>query len=156
MLIGLIIMGIVFSFAGIALIVISIFAKQKPEAYFNNALQAEGVIIDLGISQPRPFKMRRFSEPAYTSVVVEFKTQNGETVQTEMERTLAFFYSGQYKKGDKVSLLYNPVNPEEIVGKTSQSTKAARLIMLSVGFLLILTGLSMILIKNFYAISTNR
>lgn len=141
-------MGIVFSLAGIVLIVIVIFTKHKPQAFFHNALQTEGTVIDLSIGQPRPFKKRRFSEPAYTQVTVEFMTTANQPVQVEIDTNLTLFYSGQYKIGDKVNLLYNSEKPTDFIVTSLQSTKTAKLIMIVTGLFLMLTGIGMILLSN--------
>lgn len=143
--IGFLIMGIAFSLVGITLVIIGIFAKQKPKPFFDLALQAEGTVIDVGIRQPRPFKIRRFSEPAYTEVTVEFLTDSCQSVQGDIATNPTLFYSGQYKIGDKVNLLYNPEKPTEFIVTSLQSTKTAKLIMILTGLFLMLTGIGMIL-----------
>lgn len=153
---GFIILGIMFSLVGFTLVMIAMLTKQKPIAFFNNGLQAEGTITDLGVRQPRPFKKRRFSEPAYTQITIEFITITGQQVQGDIDTNLGLFYSGQYKLGDKVNVLYNPDNPEEYVTTLSQSTKIARLIMIFTGLFLILTGIGMTLLMSFFKLLINK
>ena len=146
--IGFTLIGIVFSLVGITLILIGIFAKQKPKFFFDNALQAEATVIDVGIRQTRPFKIRRFSEPAYTAVTIEFMTKSCQSVQGDIDTNLTLFYSGQYKIGDKVNLLYNPEKPTEFIVTSLQSTKTTKLIMIVTGLFLMLTGIGLILLTN--------
>ena len=143
--IGFLIIGIVFSLVGITLVITGIFAKNKPKPFFDIALQAEGTVIDVGIRQPRPFKIRRFSEPAYTAVTIEFLTKSCQSVQGDIDTNLNLFYSGQYKIGDKINLLYNPEKPAEFIVSSLQSTKTAQFIMIVTGLFLMLTGIGMIL-----------
>jgi hypothetical protein len=153
---GFIILGIMFSLVGFTLVMIAMLTKQKPIAFFNNGLQAEGTITDLGVRQPRPFNKRRFSEPAFTQITIEFLTITGRQVQGDIDTNLGLFYSGQYKLGDKVNVLYNPDNPEEYVTTSSQSTKIARLIMIFTGLFLILTGIGMTLLMSSFKLLINK
>jgi hypothetical protein len=145
---GFIIIGIVFSLVGIVLVTIAIFTKQKPKPIFDKVLPAEGTIIDLGILQPRPFKKIRYSEPVYTQVTVEFLTNSNQIVKGEIDTNLTLFYSGQYKKGDKVNLVYNAEKPTQFIIISLQSTNTARLIMIISGLFLLMTGIGMVLFIN--------
>lgn len=146
--IGFIIMGIVFAVAGILFIMTAIFAQKKNKPFFDNALPAEGTVIDVGIRQPRPFKKIRYSAPTYTQVTIAFTTNTNQLIQSDIDTNLTLFYSGQYKKGDKVSLLYNPEKPTEFIVTTSQAASMARFILLAIGIFLLLTGISMTMMIN--------
>ena len=143
------ILGILFSLVGSALVLTALLIKKKNKPFYENALQAEGTIIDLSVRTPRPFKIKPYSEPAYSQVTIEFVTNNDQIIQSDIDTNLTIFYTGQYKKGDKVKLLYNPEKPTEFVVNTSQSTTMARLLFVFVGLFLLLTGISMVLLINY-------
>ncbi len=148
---GFKIVGVIFSLVGTLLVVLALFRKKKPKPFFLNALKAQGTVIDLGVSQPRSFKKRRYSTPAYTQVTIEYLTNTQQKIQGDIDTDFTLFYSGQYQKGDKVNLLYNPENPTEFIVTSLQSTLIAKLIMLVVGICLLLTGIGMELLINTFS-----
>lgn len=144
------VLSVAFCIFGIASIIAGIFQKKKSEVSYKSALRTEGTIVDLGFSQPRPFVKRRFSPPAYTCITVEFVTHTNEKIRSDADNNFAVFYSGQYAKGDKVELLYNPENPSEFVISNTQSADSARIILIALGIMLLIMGISFFTLKLFF------
>lgn len=146
-----IIIATLLSIAGIILIAMALVIGPKRQYSFANALPAIGTVVELGIRQPRPFKFRRFSAPSYTQVTIEFQTANNFIVRGDIDANFTLYYSGQYKLGDKINLLYNSDKPTEFIVTSLQSTKTARIIMLCTGLFLLLTVIGMILLTHIFS-----
>ncbi|CAN5522753.1 hypothetical protein BH10BAC2_BH10BAC2_24880 [soil metagenome] len=63
-----------------------------------------------------------------------------EWITTAVKNDFATFYTGQYKTGDHVKVLYNPDDASECVIATKQSEKTVPIIMICLGFALCIIG----------------
>jgi hypothetical protein len=118
---------------GITLILYSIFKKSTEEKLKWKGVYTEGIMF----SQSGSYD---FSN-APDKITVRFTTQKMEWITTIAKNDFATFYTGQYKTGDHVKVLYNSDNPSECVIVTKQSEKTVRIILICLGFALCIIGL---------------
>jgi hypothetical protein len=80
-------------------------------------------------------------------ITVRFLTKKQEWITADIPVDGSVFYTGQYKAGDKIKLLYNPGNPRDFVVLTKQLPGLALLIVIVAGFLFLGIGVYMILMN---------
>jgi len=79
-------------------------------------------------------------------VTVRFYTQDKQQSFTErVDDRLRMSVAGQYKEGQKVTVIYNPDNPREFALESKYSPRLAQYIALGFGLLLLGIGVLMFL-----------
>jgi Protein of unknown function (DUF3592) len=73
-------------------------------------------------------------------VTVRFVTDKLEWITADINQDFSFFYTGQYKPGDKLIVYYDKEDPNKFYVDTKQSEVIGRLIGIIVGFIFIAFG----------------
>ncbi|MDP4252483.1 MAG: DUF3592 domain-containing protein [Bacteroidota bacterium] len=119
---------------GVILIIASLLKKPKSESLKIKGVRCEGIIFKLdyspGSSLDRP--------TVKDKITVRFVTNKQEWITEDLGADYMIAYTGQYKEGDKVVVIYNPDKPSDFMLETKQSQTIGRLIFFCVG--LIFTG----------------
>lgn len=128
------------SISGVAIILVSMFRKNKTASLLANGIKANGTVINLGYKSPQ----RTDSSEAMDKVTIEFTTKNKQVVAGDINQDFAMFYTGQYNIGDAVELYYDPMKPDYFYVITGQSEKNSRLLATAIGLILSVVGLCLI------------
>jgi hypothetical protein len=128
---------------GISLILIGIFKKTTTSDLLMNGEKVEGIVFELGM------KSSGFSGSNINDkVTIRFVTKKKEWITTDINQDFATFFTGQYKLGQKVDVYYKLENPSNFVVDTKQSEKKARMLLLLVGTVFCMAGLSKLFLEN--------
>ncbi|HVX26024.1 MAG TPA: DUF3592 domain-containing protein [Parafilimonas sp.] len=120
---------------GIGIILYAILKKNSKRDLFENGKKAEGIIFEL---RNRPIGTV-FSN-VKNIVIVRFVTDKLDWITGELKNDFPSFYSGQYKVGDKVDVLYDEKDPDNFIVVTKQSEKRAKIFAFFIGLILMLVG----------------
>jgi len=136
------IFALFFLAGGVSLLVYYFMAKNKS----NNILletgqMTEAIVFNLDSDPSNDSD----SSTLYDKVTIRFLTKKDEWITTEIRQSLAVFYTGQYKVGDRVELYYDKSNPENIYVTTKQSEANSSLIMIGVSIILLIVGLYLLI-----------
>lgn len=82
-----------------------------------------------------------FGSPVYDKIIVRFITDKLEWITAEAQNEFGLFYSGQYKIGESVEVIYKPENPNQFIIITKQSESKARLFAIIGDFVFIIVGI---------------
>ncbi len=113
-----------FLVCGLALMLYAFFKKSQT---ISNGEKAEGIVFELGRKSGHNSSL---DYNVNNIVTVRFVTKKLEWITAEYKSDFAFFYTGQYKIGDKIDILYNSDNPNEFLILTKQSETRTRLILI--------------------------
>jgi len=127
---------------GIALILYSTFKKSAEEKLKGKGVYAEGIVFEQSY---KPHSTGDEFSNAPDKITVRFVTQKQEWITVITKNSFGAYYSGQYKNGEPVKILYNPDAPDECVIITKQSEKTVRIILICLGFVLCIIGLVQLL-----------
>jgi len=119
--------------------IIPLFYKPKTESLEKTGERCEGIIFKLGYSNS-------LGSDAGGSVVkdkitVRFVTNKKEWITEDLNIDFMIAYTGQYKEGEKVEVIYNPENPSEFTIETKQSQTTGKLVCFFVGIIFVGVGI---------------
>jgi hypothetical protein len=123
---------------GIILIIVALFYQSKTKLLETMGERCEGIIFQLdygnslGSDGPSSFKDK---------ITVRFVTKNKEWITQDLHTDFVLAYTGQYKEGDKVVVIYNPENPSDFMVETKQSQTMGKLVFLFVGLVFVGVGI---------------
>ena len=127
---------------GLILIGYALFKPTPYEWLMKKGKQAEGIIFSQeGESGFSLMDSRDTGSNINTKVTVRFTTEKQEWITGEIRQEFAFFFTNQYKPGEKIIVYYNPDRPSEFYVDTKQSEFAGRLIVILGGLVSIGIGL---------------
>ena len=122
---------------GIILIVVALFYQSKTKLLETTGERCEGIIFQLDYGNS-------LSSDGTSSlkdkITVRFVTKNKEWITQNLHSDFMISYTGQYKEGNKVVVIYNPENPSEFMVETKQSPTTARLVFIFIGLLFVGMG----------------
>jgi hypothetical protein len=124
---------------GIISIIISLFYKSTAKTLEKTGERCEGIIFKLDYS--KVIRPDMVDSAVKDKITVRFVTNNKEWITQDLHSDFMIFYTGQYKEGDRVIVIYNPENPSEFMVETKQSEKTGRLVGFFVGLVFIGTGI---------------
>lgn len=124
---------------GIVSIIISLLRKTKPDNLEKIGARCEGIIFKLGYKNTAGSSLN--DSMVKDKITVRFVTEKKQWITEDLNTDYMIAYTGQYKEGDKVVVIYNPDKPSEFTIETKQSKTAGRLIIFFVG--LVFTGAGM-------------
>ena len=112
---------------------------KKGKLPMKNAAKAEGVVFKNDAGAAVSFgndSTRR------TFVWIRFVTKAGEWITEELSfDNVCFTYTGQFKEGKKVNVIYNPHNPKEFLIDQHIGYESMKGIVIMIGMILIGVGL---------------
>ena len=127
---------------GLALLFISVFRKSNRRALKDTGVLAEGIILEQS-SESRTIDDIKTS--VNDQIIVRFVTAEGEWITGAMDQGFQFFYTGQYKDGEKVKVFYNKEDPYHFYVDSKQSEMFGRIIGAVIGLVIIIIGLYQLL-----------
>lgn len=120
--------------------IIPIFYKSNNKNLEKTGERCEGIIFKLDYSNS--FGSDTNSSSTKDKITVRFVTNKKEEWITEDLKTdFMISYTGQYKEGDKVAVIYNPENPSEFTIETKQSQTIGKLVLFFVGLIFVGAGI---------------
>lgn len=128
---GLDINGLIFLIIG-TVAVAGAFLKKDGDT-LKNGVKAEGVVFknDSGASVSISNKTSN-----RTFIWIRFVTATGEWITEELGfDNVSFTYTGQFKEGKKVSVIYNPENPKEFLIVQNISQDIVKWVLILVGII---------------------
>jgi hypothetical protein len=124
-------------FIGISCMLIPLFYKSNIEKLTKAGVRCEGIIFQLGYKD-------NFTVSADNSVkdkiTIRFVTQKKEWITEDLNTNFMISWAGQYKVGEKISVIYNPDNPSEFTVETKQSQTVGKLMMFIIGVVFVGAG----------------
>jgi len=103
-------LGLIFLLVGLGMLVGSIWAYQKDKQFAESAVAAQGTVIDLIKKRSRQSDSQGFSsETIMYAPVVQFIDQRG---QIQLLHATGGSNPPTYRRGEIVTVLYEPDNPE--------------------------------------------
>lgn len=118
--------------------IISLFYKAKTESLEKTGERCEGIIFKLDYSNA--FDPDMISSNTKNKITVRFVTNKKEWITADLNTDFMISYTGQYKEGEKVAVIYNPENPSEFTIETKQSQTIGKLVLFFVGLIFVGTG----------------
>ena len=125
--------------AGLAAILYALFQTKENEEWLSQAKTAEGIIFS-------QHSDGRGDDTLNNIITVRFVTEELEWITATVKQQMAIYYTGQYKEGEKVQLMYNPQNPQQFKLLTKQNPVLAKTVFIIIGLLL----MAIALLKYFY------
>lgn len=125
---------------GIGIILYAILKKNSKRDLFENGKKAEGIIFEL-----RNKPIGTVFSNVKNIVIVRFVTDKLDWITGELKNDFPLFYSGQYKVGDKVDVLYDEKDPGNFIVITKQPEKRAKIFAFFIGLILMLVGIFQLL-----------
>ena len=122
---------------GIILIIVALFYQSKTKLLETTGERCEGIIFQLDYGNSLGSDG---TSSLKDKITVRFVTKNKEWITQDLHSDFTISYTGQYKEGDKVVVIYNPENPSEFMVETKQSEKTGRLVVLFVGLVFVGVG----------------
>ena len=134
---------------GIILVAYALFQKSKKENILKNGEKAEGIVFET--EYRRHTSMIGRGQGPYDpkdNITIRFVTKDQQWITAKLDDAFVFYYTGQYKIGDKVNVIYNPSNPYEFAVTTGQSESLARVLFATIGAALFLVGAYSLFFKS--------
>ncbi|GAB4298283.1 MAG: hypothetical protein Kow0068_22210 [Marinilabiliales bacterium] len=133
---------------GVAVIIFGIYSYFSQKEFLENSVETVGVVVDV-VQDYSSVNIRSKKYSSDNSMVfkpvVEFQDKNGNTYTFKSSRGSKYLKT--YEIGKKLTVLYNPDNPEKAMLK-SAANKSTTYISGAAGILFILIGLGAKLFGN--------
>jgi len=135
----------VFVIVGIGIIVVAAFSKSGTERLTRTGELCDGIIFKLGYKDDNAFN--RTDSITKDKITVRFVTKKQEWITEDLNTDFMVTWTGQFKEGQQVQVLYDPNNPSDFTILNNQSPRLRKLIMILAGFIFLAIG-----IYKFFAI----
>jgi hypothetical protein len=122
---------------GLISMIASLWKRPKPDNLKNKGVRCEGIIFKLDYSSGSSLNPSTVKD----KITVRFVTNKQEWITEDLNADYMIAYTGQYKEGDKVVVIYNPDKPSEFTIETKQSQTVGRLTSFCVGLIFIGVGI---------------
>lgn len=129
----------IFIVIGFGIMIYGFFKKTTTHILIKTGIKAEGIIYELKGKSSGTSTF--FNNIVYDKIIVRFVTNKLEWVTAEAQNESGLFYSGQYKIGERVEVMYDPDDPNRFIIITKQSENNARLFAIVTGLIFIIAGL---------------
>lgn len=130
---------IFFIVIGAIAILYAIFHKPPLDRLKQTGEHCEGIIFRLGYSTG--------DSSTTDKITVRFVTKKQEWITEEVNTDGMLTWTGQFKEGQTVPIIYNSDNPKDFIIPTAYSPALVKLLFVVVGFIFIATGIYKILFQ---------
>lgn len=113
---------IFFCLIGVILIIISFFYSSGNKNLIETGITVDGIIYSLSSSN-----QGQDLTSVKDAITVRFLTLDKVWITKEYKANFKIAYTGQYKEGEAVKIIYDPKNPSRFLIKSKQSELIARL-----------------------------
>ena len=124
---------------GLISMILSLFHKSKTQKLEKTGERCEGIIFNLGYSNFLGPDMN--GSTTKDKITIRFVTNKKEWITEDLHSDFMISYTGQYKEGEKVAVIYNPENPSEFTIETKQSQTIGKLVFFFCGLVLVGAGI---------------
>ena len=131
---------IIFCLFGVALIIISIFTSSANKKFKESGITVDGIIFSLGENSNR-MSSGNYSTNVKDKITVRFLTVDNVWITEQFKTNFLIAYTGQYKEGESVKIIYDPQNPSNFMIVSKQSEKIGRLLFAVIGLLFLAVGI---------------
>lgn len=138
--------AVIFCLTGIACIAIAIFAASGNKKLKETGLTADGIIYSLE-QNPNQSSSEVYTSNVKDKITVRFLTKEDVWITALLKMNFLVSYTGQYKAGEQVKVIYNPNNPSEFMIETKQSERIGRILFGIAGLAFLVLGIYQYLIK---------
>ena len=115
---------------------VSLFNKSKTENLKKTGEHCEGIIFKLDYTNSfDSYNNNNIPSATKDKITVRFVTKKKEWITEDLNSDFMISYTGQYKEGEKVTVIYNPENPSEFTIETRQSQTLGKLVLFILGLL---------------------
>ena len=129
----------IFCLIGVACIVIAIFFTSGNKKLKDTGLVADGIIYSLQ-QKSGLFGSNDFDSNVKDKITVRFLTKDDVWITEQLKTSFQISFTGQYKEGQPVKVIYNPDKPSEFMIESRQSGKIGRLIFGLIGLVFLIIG----------------
>ena len=122
---------------GIISIMTALFSTSVTEKLAKTGERCEGIIFSVEYSG------NNFNDDKTVTkdkITVRFVTQKQEWITGDLNTDFMITWTGQFKEGQTVTVLYDPNNPSEFTIETKQSPQVAKIIFSLAGIVLLALG----------------
>ena len=134
---------LIFLLAGIFLIIIAIFLTFDNKKLREAGIEADGIIYSMS-GDKTTVAWGNADNSSWRNVndaiTVRFLTKEKVWITEQVKSDFKFSYTGQFKPGEAVKVIYNPENPKDFMLVTKQPVKIVRICIGVLGGLLVLVG----------------
>ena len=132
--------SIIFLFIGIICIAIAIFATSDNKKLKASGLTADGIIYALEQNSNQN-KFDSYARNVNDKITVRFLTKDDVWITEQVKTNSIISFTGQYKAGEHVRVIYNPANPSEFMIESKQSEIIGRLVIGVAGLAFLIFGI---------------
>jgi uncharacterized protein DUF3592 len=128
----------IFIIVGFIFIVIALFSKSGVKRLTHTGEHCEGIIFKLGYKEDNTFN--RSDSITKDKITVRFETKRKEWITEDLDTNFMITWTGQFKEGQKVQVLYDPNNPSDFTILNNQSPRLVKLIFILAGSICLAIG----------------
>ncbi|MES1159923.1 MAG: DUF3592 domain-containing protein [Bacteroidota bacterium] len=130
--------------AGILMMIIPFFKKSNPEELAKKGERCDGIIFKVVYERT----LSNGGTAGEDTITVRFVTQKQEWITENLDTDDMILWTGKYKEGQKVRVVYNPDNPTEFMLENSKYPKTTKLIFILGGLIFLGYGIYKYLTTN--------
>jgi len=127
---------------GLLAIFISLVKTTASEKLKATGVKTEGIIFELDSS-----RLTYNENGVKDKITVRFTTTDKQWITETLKADFSIAYTGQYKVGEKVTVIYEEDNPSNFILETKQSFFIARLLSFFVGLVLLMISIYLLALK---------
>ncbi len=132
--------AIIFCLIGIICIIVSLYSKFDNKNLKETGVAADGIICSLENSSNQS-NTDSFSTNVKDVITVRFLTKDNVWITERVRSNFLIAYTGQYKLGETVKVIYDPNKPSNFIIESKQSERIGRVILGLAGLILLIVGI---------------
>lgn len=131
--------SLIFFLIGLVFLIIALFMKDRLRDLKKTGIKTEGIVFKTE-KQERYFNNSDRAIYINDKITIRFTTEKGEWITGEIKQPFAFYFSGQYKAGEKVVVYYDDKSPSDFYVSSGQSATMARIVFALAGLIFVIVG----------------
>lgn len=128
-----------FIIAGIVFFFIAFFSKSSVKRLATAGESCDGIIFKLGYTEN--ISLNRSDSITKDKITVRFVTKRQEWITEGLNTDFMIIWTGQFKEGQKVRVLYDPDNPSDFTILNSQSPRLVKAAFILIGSICVAVGI---------------
>jgi len=137
-----------FILVGVLVMILPFTKSTSAKTLATKGERCEGIVFQLGYKERSGLWLQDDSDiKVKDKITIRFVTNKQEWITADLDTESMLLWTGQYKEGDRVTVIYNPENPNEFTIETKQSLEVKKLVFIIIGIVLIGVGVSQLLQK---------
>jgi hypothetical protein len=124
--------------AGLLFICIAVFSKSSDKRLAATGEYCEGIIFKLDYKEGINFN--RSDSLTKDKITVRFVTKKQEWITEDLNTDFMITWTGQFKEGQKVQVIYDPSNPSDFTISNSQAPRMVKGAFILAGLIFVAIG----------------